>query len=73
MPALDQLKNCQFLSRKVIAVDVRDAYARLYGARSLNVFGHELPPATVEIAGHRFPLSFQPEATALCLSVDTRR
>jgi hypothetical protein len=31
MAALNQLKNGQFLSRKVIPADVRDAYARLYG------------------------------------------
>jgi integrase len=31
MPALNQLKNGQFLTRKVIPRDVRDAYARLYG------------------------------------------
>jgi hypothetical protein len=31
MVALNRLKNGQFLSRKVIPVDVRDAYARLYG------------------------------------------
>jgi hypothetical protein len=33
MVALNQLKNGQFLSRKVIPVDVRDAYARLFGVR----------------------------------------
>lgn len=33
MVALNQLKNGQFLSRKVIPVDVRDAYARLYRVR----------------------------------------
>jgi hypothetical protein len=33
MAALNQLKNGQFLSRKVIPADVRDAYARLYGVR----------------------------------------
>src|ERR1700676_3647960 len=33
MAALNQLKNGQFLSRKVIPLDVRDAYARLYGVR----------------------------------------
>jgi hypothetical protein len=31
MVALNQLENGQFLSRKVIPIDVRDAYARLYG------------------------------------------
>ena len=34
MIALNQLENGQFLSRKVIPIDVRDAYARLYGVRS---------------------------------------
>jgi integrase len=33
MVALNQLKNGQFLSRKIIPIDVRDAYARLYGVR----------------------------------------
>ena len=33
MVALNRLKNGQFLSRKVIPVDVQDAYARLYGVR----------------------------------------
>jgi len=33
MVALNRLKNGQFLSRKVIPVDVQDAYARLYGQR----------------------------------------
>jgi hypothetical protein len=33
----------------------------------LNVFGHELPAATIEIPGHRVPLSFQPKATAALL------
>ena len=34
MVALNRLKNGQFLSRKVIPVDVQDAYARLYGVRT---------------------------------------
>jgi integrase len=33
MVALNPLKNGQFLSRKVIPIDVRDAYARLYVVR----------------------------------------
>lgn len=33
MVALNQLENGQFLSRKVIPIEVRDAYARLYGVR----------------------------------------
>ena len=33
MVALNRLKNGQFLSRKVIPVDVQGAYARLYGVR----------------------------------------
>ena len=31
MVALNRLPNGQFFSRKVIPVDVRDAYSRLYG------------------------------------------
>jgi hypothetical protein len=31
MVALNHLPNGQFFSRKVIPVDVRDAYSRLYG------------------------------------------
>jgi hypothetical protein len=34
MVALNQLENGQFLSRKVIPIDVRDAYARLHGVRT---------------------------------------
>src|SRR5262245_8564404 len=33
MVALSRLKNGQFLSRKVIPIDVRDAYALLFGVR----------------------------------------
>jgi hypothetical protein len=33
-------------------------------ALHLNVLGHELPTATIEITGHRLPLGFQAKTTA---------